>query len=176
MLRKLTLSMLLVTAVSLSSCNGSDVSKPDPTANTKGTETTLPESYWLAQAPGDALDIRQANEVAESGMEITVVGRVGVLSDKRAQFHLIDKSFVPCSEMNPPTGCKIPWDYCCEEPAVLNKGTIIVEFRDGDTLRKVTTKGFHGLDHLKEIVVKGKAIKDSSGNIIVVASGIHVRN
>lgn len=172
MLRTLAIVCVLSCNVALLSCNESDAKEPQATVKT----ATLPESYWLDLAPGDALGIHKANEVAETGKEMTVVGRVGNLSEKRAQFQLIDTSFVPCSEKNPPTGCKTPWDYCCEETHVLNKGTVIVEFRDGDKLRKVTTKGFHGLDHLKEIVVRGKAIKDDAGNIILVASGMHVKN
>ena len=124
-------------------------------------------------APADALDVKHARETTENGAEIVVVGRVGDLLDKRAQFKLVDRSFVACSD-RPEDECKTPWDYCCEEPTALSQGTLVVECRDGDQLRKVTAAGFHGLDHLKEVVVRGKAIKDDAGNLIVVADGIHV--
>jgi len=170
MLRVLGFVMVLATGLVLFSCADSRADGPKPGAKVE----VLPESYWLATAPAAALDIKKANEVAENGKDITVVGRVGDLSDERAWLKLIDKSFLPCNERTSDS-CKTPWDYCCEDATTLSKGSVSIEFREGDRLRKVTPKGFHGLDHLKEIVVTGKAIKDPAGNIIVVASGMHVK-
>ena len=36
-------------------------------------------------------------------------------------------------------------------------------------------RGFHGLDHLKKVVVRGTAEKDPQGNLTVVAKGVFVR-
>ncbi len=170
MFEKIALCGCLAAIAIAPSCNPTEETDPKPTVATEA----LPASYWLATAPAGALDINKARQSAEDGGEIVVVGRVGDLLAKRAQFKLIDRSFVPCNE-RPEDECKTPWDYCCEDPTELAKGTIVIECRDGDKLRKVTAKGFHGLDHLKEVVVRGKVIKDEAGNLIVVAAGIHVK-
>jgi hypothetical protein len=57
----------------------------------------------------------------------------------------------------------------------LARGSIIVEFRDGEAPRHAAAKGFHGLELLKEVVVQGRALKDEAGNVILVASGVHVQ-
>jgi len=141
--------------------------------DSKPAGKSLPESYWLASAPSGAVDVKAARGSAKDGSEIIVTGRVGDILANRAQFKLIDKSFTPCNA-RPEDKCATPWDYCCEEPTALNAGTIVVEFRDKGALRKATAKGFHGLDHLKSVVVRGKVVKDEAGNLILVAAGMHV--
>jgi hypothetical protein len=166
---KLARVACLAAIVIAPSCGGADDAGAPPVAR-----QVLPESYWLAAAPQGALDVKQARETSANGVEIVVVGRVGDLLDTRAQFQLVDRSFTACSD-RPEDECETPWDFCCEEPTELSQGTLVVECRDGDRLRKVTAAGFHGLDHLEEVVVRGTAIKDDAGNLILVADGIHVR-
>ena len=145
-----------------------------PAEDSPVATSELPASYWLASAPDGALDVKNARQTATDGSEIVVIGRVGELLDARAQFHLVDRSFDSCN-LRPEDECETPWDYCCIEATELKGGTLVVEFRDGDQLLKTTTRSFHGLDHLKEVVVRGKVIKDQVGNLIIVASGIHVK-
>ena len=168
----------LVLLFSLGACGGSADKDADPQGEQAGNKpvansSALPESYWLAKAPDGALEIKKARDAVKNGSELVFVGRISNVSDKRAQMTVVDNSFVPCNE-RPEDACKTPWDYCCEDPRDLARGTIVVEFRDGKKLRKVGAKGFHGIDYLKKVVVKGTATKDSAGNVIVVASGIHV--
>jgi hypothetical protein len=35
--------------------------------------------------------------------------------------------------------------------------------------------GWNGVDHLKTVVVKGRAERDSAGNLTIAASGVFVR-
>ena len=58
---------------------------------------------------------------------------------------------------------------------MLRASTLIVEFHLEGKLRKVTARGFHGLDHLGEVTVRGKIHKDESGNVILIASGMHIK-
>ena len=58
---------------------------------------------------------------------------------------------------------------------MLRASTLIVEFRQEGKLRKVTARGFHGLDHLAEVTVTGKIKKDEDGNVILIASGMHIK-
>ncbi len=170
MLTKYLLATCLASLALVPSC-GEPVAETIPTDATSAK--TLPESYWLDRAPADALDIRSARASSVDGAEVVIVGRVGDLLDRRAQFELVDRAFVPCNE-RPEDECQTPWDYCCEDATELASGTIIVECRDGVQLRKVTARGFHGLDHLQEVVVRGKVVKDAAGNLIVVATGLHI--
>ena len=71
--------------------------------------------------------------------------------------------------------CPTPWDYCCEDSTKLRAATATVEFREGADVRKTTARGFHGVDHLKTVVVRGAAEKDAAGNLTIVATGVFVR-
>jgi len=168
MFRGIAFCFCLTVLAGASSCGGEEPQAPTQQAK------ALPETYWLAAAPKDAVDVKKARGMANDGAEIVVTGRVGDILANRAQFKLVDNSFTPCSDRTEDK-CKTPWDYCCEEPTALGQGTLVVEFRDGDALRKITAKGFHGLDHLKSVVVRGTVIKDNAGNLIVVANGLHVK-
>ena len=59
---------------------------------------------------------------------------------------------------------------------MLRDSTIVVEFHDNDKLRKISARGYHGIDHLVEVTVQGKVKKDSEGNFILVVTGIHVKS
>ena len=128
---------------------------------------------WLASAPEGALDVILARVSASDGAEVLVKGRVADLSDQRAQLELVDSSFTPCDEREGDS-CKTPWDYCCEDATTLAGGTLVVEFREAGELMRTPVRGFHGCDHLVSATVRGTAELDEAGNLILVASGIHV--
>jgi hypothetical protein len=52
----------------------------------------------------------------------------------------------------------------------------MVEFTEDGTPVKETAKGFHGLDHLSEVVVTGKLTIDDLGNMSVAANTVYVRS
>jgi hypothetical protein len=52
---------------------------------------------------------------------------------------------------------------------------VTVEFRGANGVLAAAVRGFHGLDHLKTVVVSGRAEKDDAGNVVVVADSVHVR-
>jgi hypothetical protein len=136
----------------------------------------LPESFALASEPAGAKPVKEVIASVKSGDEVLVAGRVGVEGSDRAYFSLVDASLKACSEtpMNDP--CKTPWDFCCTPSDELKKLAATVEFRDGAALYSGSVLGFRGLDHLKHVVVKGKAEKDAAGNLTIVASGIFVKS
>jgi hypothetical protein len=109
------------------------------------------------------------------GDEVVCGRRVGIDGSDRAYFTLVDASLKACSETPLQDPCKTPWDFCCSPPEELAKLSALVQFREGGELVAGNVLGFDGLDHLKNVIVKGKAEKDSSGNLTVVASGIFVR-
>lgn len=146
---------------------GQSAPEPDLTAG------ALSESFWRAEPPQNPVSVLEAHRLAEGLSTIAITGRVSEFVETRAQFKLTDSSFTPCSELEGET-CKTPWDYCCVAPDELAGGTVVVEFREGDRLARVSLKGFHGFDHLRRVVVEGRPKKDEAGNLTIVASGLHV--
>lgn len=135
----------------------------------------IAESYWSASAPSGALDVTAAREAAKDGSELTVIGLVQDYRDGQAQFFIADRALIPCNE-RPGDACETPWDYCCEDKKRLKAGLLTVELRDGKKLVKKSLAGFHGFDRLKEAVVRGTAEVDSSGNVVLIASALHIRD
>lgn len=139
-------------------------------------KSSLPESLWLASAPADAKDVLAVRESAKDGDDVTIVGKVGgavsVFLERKALFSVVDLSLKDCYDMT--DSCKTPWDYCCEEPTELRKGTATVEFQESGKLIATTAQGFHGLDHGKKVIIRGKARRDASGNLTIIATGVHV--
>lgn len=136
---------------------------------------SIPESYWAASAPADAVDVMAARTSAKDGAEMTVIGLVQDYRAGQAQFIVADRTLIPCNE-RPGDSCATPWDYCCEDKKRLRSGLLTVELREGKKLLKSSLAGFHGFDRLKEAVVRGRAEVDGSGNVLLVASALHVRD
>ena len=53
------------------------------------------------------------------------------------------------------------------------RGTAIVEFHVDGNLVKGSVQGFHGIDHLTDVIVTGKLQVDKEGNLLVLADKIH---
>lgn len=152
----------------LAACGGES---PAPTS-------ALPDKYLLAADVPDAGSVRDARAQRSTGDELVVVGKVKDFVEGLAAFTLADLTLRSCKDMEAEKGedhCDTPWDYCCEDPAALKAGVATVELRgDGQPLA-IPVRGFHGLDHLTTVVVRGKVEKDSAGNLTIVASGLRPR-
>jgi hypothetical protein len=163
----LTLIPLLV--LGIAGCGKSE-SKPGAQAQ----QSTLPETLWLKSAPLDAQSAAAIREKAKTGQKVAVAGVVGgrkqAFTDGLAAFTIVDRELPKCAEDH----CETPWDYCCEPLENLKKNMVTIEVREGSSPLKSTARGFHGLDHMKNVVVTGEAQRDEAGNVIVVASGIFV--
>jgi hypothetical protein len=136
--------------------------------------STLPDAYHLASEPAGARPVAAVLAAADDGDAVTVVGRVGgserPFVDGVAAFSLVDPAAVPCVEDG--MSCKTPWDYCCAD---LGGQVVSVELVDDAGLVRRDARGFHGLDHLKTVVVEGRVDKDEAGNVRLLASGLFVR-
>lgn len=160
----------LIASVFLLACG--DDARDDANAKT-GTDTAsaIPESCWSEAALAGSTRVRDVRQNATDGAEVVVVGRVKDFVPGRAVFTLIDSELKSCRE-NEGDCCETPWDYCCVEADVVAKNTITVEVHDsaGRPLRTGPEgfKGFHGLDHLETITLRGKASRDRQGNVTVV--------
>jgi hypothetical protein len=158
----------------LAACGKEDSADVRSTAKS----STLSDAYLLAQPPAGAKGVLELRANGHSGDDVVVTGRAKDFVDGRAVFTLTDTSYKPCNEEGPMGACKTPWDYCCTDASEIAKATMSIEFADpsagGNNVAKTTAQGFHGLDHLKHVVVAGKLMKDDGGNLSVVAKGIYI--
>ena len=155
-------ALLAFSILALSSCGSPDTDQPV-------AWPVLSERFHSTTEPDQAKSVASLRVGAESGADVVVMGRVRDISERSA-FTLADMSLVSCAAMEDPDHCATPWDYCCEDPEALKLGTLMVEFKENGTPVKETAKGFHGLDHLSEVVITGKLSIDDLGNMSVAAS------
>ncbi|MCK6447929.1 MAG: hypothetical protein L6Q99_16170 [Planctomycetes bacterium] len=155
--------------------NASAGSAPAGSALSEASKSALPETYHLAAEPADAKDILALKQDLKDGDAVVVRGRVQDFVNGLAAFVMTDGSLRPCNEEGPMPDCETPWDYCCTDPAEVSAASAGVEFHDGSSIRRVDAAGFHGLDRLKWVTVKGVAKVDPKGNVTVVADGLFVK-
>ncbi|MEQ8820805.1 MAG: hypothetical protein RLY93_11225 [Sumerlaeia bacterium] len=133
----------------------------------------LPEGFFLAEAPANALTVSQARANAKAGDDIALTGYIGgrvePFTEGRAIFLVADSEVAPaCTD-----ACAVPWDACCvpRDTIAANSATIQVLDADGKTL-KVDLKGQNGLEPGAEVTVVGKVREANESLLIVDASGI----
>ena len=161
-------TLLAFSTLALSSCSSSEVEVMEGWP-------VLSERFHSATEPAQAKSVASLRVGGNSGADVIVEGRVRDISERSA-FTLADMALTSCAAMDEPDHCSTPWDYCCEDPAALKLGTLIVEFTENEAPVKETARGFHGLDHLSEVVVTGKLTIDDLGNMSVAASKVYVRS
>jgi hypothetical protein len=167
-----TLAWCVLLAVA---CGTKDEPAGAGASHAKAGAVRPPDSFALASEPPGARPVKELLQKAANGEEIVAVGRVGEEVQGLASFRLVDASLRACSEMEMPDNCKTPWDYCCTPAEELRKVTASVELREGGSALKADVIGWHGVDHLKTVVVTGRAERDSAGNLTIAASGVFVR-
>jgi hypothetical protein len=135
--------------------------------------------YVLASEPAGAKGVISLRKEVKDGDEVVVLGRVGgsasPLVKGRAAFTVVDASLTPCNE-KAGDECQTPWDYCCDPPEEIAKASAMIKFVDeqGKTLPH-DASDLLGIKPLQTVVVRGKAKRDESGNLTVLASGLFVR-
>jgi hypothetical protein len=149
---------------------------------TESTQTVTPgvdaAKYLLAVEPEGADDVIAVREAASDGDDVLVVGRIGggenPWVDGRAAFSIVDTSLKACSDI-PGDMCETPWDYCCETPKLPSSTALIkVVGEDGDLVR-ADARELLKVKELSTVVVKGKAQRDDTGNLTVLATGVYVK-
>lgn len=163
------LLLLALPALGLACGTSETETPPEGTAPPAG----LAETYYAAEAPADAVDVTTLRSL-ESGAKVAVRGEVQDFTDGFAAFVLADHALTNCAEMGDDDHCATPWDFCCEDPEALKRGLASVEFHAGDQPLKGSVKGFHGIDHLTDVVIAGELRIDDVGNLLVIASSVHV--
>jgi hypothetical protein len=175
--QRFTKFVFVLAAVLPLACSVKESRIPAPTGGSDGAKpkAVVPASFALASEPVNAVALKDVLANSKNGDDIVVVGRVGEAVAGISAFTLVDASLKPCNEMSMPDSCKTPWDYCCTPPEQMRKLAASVELREGGKPIAGDLLGWNGVDHLKTVVVKGKAERDSAGNLTVAASGVFVR-
>jgi hypothetical protein len=175
---KLSLLTLPILALAIAGC-----AKQDPNAADDAASSSLPPvqkgDYLLDSEPPKAADVIAARSDAQDDEEVVVVGRIGGSEtpwiEGRAAFSIVDPSLKACSDIEG-DGCPTPWDYCCETDK-LPKATALVKVVDGQgKLVAADARDLLGVKELQTVVVRGKAQRDESGNLTILADGVYVKN
>lgn len=157
----------LLSLVVLAACGGGGETPTDAPA----PSSALPESFWRDAPPADAVDVAQLRGLKD-GAAVVVRGEVQDFVGGLASFVLADHALKNCTELGEDDHCKTPWDFCCEDPEAYKRGITAVEFREGAGPVRAGVQGFHGIDHLTDVVVAGRLSIDEQGNLLVVADSI----
>jgi hypothetical protein len=134
------------------------------------------KAFLLEKAPRRAAEVIATRKDAKDQQEVVVVGRVGGRKSpwvkNAAAFSIVDRSMKACSE-RPGDTCPTPWDFCCE--ADLPKATMLVLIQDADgKLIKKDARELLGVKELDTVFVQGKAKRDKTGNVSIVASKFYI--
>lgn len=152
---------------------GCSQSPPAPTSTAKTPGVAPDATFLMPEQPANAQGVGTALKGSEE--EITVVGLIGGSQDPfvadLAAFTIVDPSIPYCSKDE---GCPTPWDYCCKTNELKgNTALVKVVGADGNPVSK-DARALLGVKELSKVVVKGKAQRDSEGNLTILAQKVHV--
>jgi hypothetical protein len=164
---------IIVALLLLPAFVGCSENKPDGAPSASGSK------FLLASEPAGALGALDARKQTKDGDDVVIVGRIGGRDDPwgngQASFSIIDASFTPCNE-RAGDDCTTPWDYCCntKEEKLAAMATVQIVDNSGSVVQ-TPAKELLGVKELQTVVVRGKAKRNDSGNLIVLATGLYVR-
>ena len=169
---RITFMPLAIVAASMST--GCGTSSAPPSAAAPSAEGA---AYRLAAEPAGAKGVKETRAEAKDEQEVTLVGRIGGEAkpwvEGQAAFVLMDSALKPCGADE---GCPTPWDCCCD-PNLSPETKAMVKIVDGSGKTvAMDAKKLLGLKELQTVVVQGRAKRDESGNLTVLANGVFVRN
>jgi hypothetical protein len=135
--------------------------------------------YLVDIEPPGAKPVKAVRKEAKDGEQVVVIGRIGgsqkPFVEGRAAFTIVDLALLSCSERKC-DNCPTPWDYCCEAKEEIASSSLMVKLVDdqGKTLTQ-DAQQLLSLKPLQTVVASGRAKKDSDGNLVLLASAIHIR-
>jgi len=136
---------------------------------------TIDKRYLIEEEPEGAADVIAVRKNAKDQQDVLIVGRIGGKKNPWirgvAAFPIVDRSLQSCDEKG--HNCPNPWDYCCSTN--LPKSMVLVMFVDDQgVVVKKDARELLGVKELDTVVVQGKARRDKAGNVVIVASKLHV--
>ena len=172
----LALLMLISGLVISSGCGTS----PDATPQLLSTPVSVDASqYKLAEEPDGAVGVIAARESAEDGAPLVLVGRIGGCAkpwvEGRAAFTLLDASMSVVAEGEDSAEGEICTGDCCATER-LDCTTLVKVVDQQGKILSGDSRDLFGLKESDMVVVQGTAKKDESGNFVMLAKGIFIRN
>lgn len=153
---------------------------PDSASYTSGVSADVDSTlYKLTDEPDGAVGVIEARESAEDGAPLVLIGRIGG-SDKpwidgRAAFTLLDASMSVVAEGEDSEEGEICIGDCCATER-LNCTTLVKVVDERGKLVAMDSRQLLGLKESDMVVVQGTAKKDESGNFVMLAKGVYIRN
>ena len=107
-----------------------------------------------------------------------IAGRIGGSANPwiegRAAFSIVDASLKACSDI-PGDQCDKPWDYCCETPNLPAATALVKVVDEAGDLVQADARKLLAVKELSSVIIQGKAQRDESGNLTVLAHGVYVK-
>ncbi len=136
------------------------------------------KKFILKSEPKKSKDVIAVRKEAKDGDEVTIVGRIGGKENPwikdRAAFTIVDNSLRACSDI-PGDNCPKPWDYCCELDKLKTATAFIKVVDENSSVVKADARELLQVKELYTVVVQGKAKRDKSGNLTILANKIFVK-
>lgn len=162
-MRSVTTTFVLLLGLSMAGCSKG----PAPIAPPKS------ESL-LTSKPDGAISVIDARKESGEDKEIVVVGKIGgdpkPFVDGIAVFSIVDTSLKPCA---PEEGCPTPWDYCCSTDKFPDAKVLVKVVDPSGKPIATDARELLGVKELSTVTVLGKVVRDESGNVTIVATGVY---
>ena len=172
MLRRSFLLMPCALAALLAAgCSGNSAGGPELAA--------LGAPFVLSEEPADALGVLDAREAVGTESEIVLVGQIPASPDPwtkgKALFLVADPAAL-ATEEDPAHACGDGCPFCAKKQEDQTTGLAVVQFVDssGQVLQHDARQLF-GVESNQMVVVRGKAVIDELGTLIVSANGLYIR-
>jgi hypothetical protein len=172
--------MVLATGLALAGCSkapeSETASAPATTETSSASAAASPAAEQIQVGlPTQSENVIEAKQAAKDGQNIVLVGRVKDFVEGASVLTLADESLEDCTR-HAMDSCPTPWDYCCVAPDVVSSGTATVKLVNSAGEPMLTgLKGVKGIDHLVQLAAEGKVVRDETGNLIVEASRLYVK-
>jgi len=167
---------LIVGLVMSTGCGASPASSSQPSSAAANIDAS---QFTLAEEPDGAVGVIAARESAENGAPLVLVGRVGGSAkpwiDGRAAFTLLDASMDVVADGEDSEEGELCMGDCCATER-LNCTTLVKVVDEQGKLVPVDARELLGLKESDMVVVQGTAKKDESGNFVMIARGVFIRN
>jgi len=161
-----------VIAFSLLGCSEGQNEPPSAAADPSGQES----SYVVDTEPPGALAVGAARKTVEDEEEVVLVGRVGGSANPFvngiAAFTIVDLKVPHCPDHE---GCPTPWDYCCKQDQVKENIAMIKLVDQQGKLVTEDARQVLGVEPLDAVVIHGKAKRDETGNLALLADQVFIR-
>ena len=170
------LSCLLLGSVFLVGCNSAKPVDPKVVQELRG-------KYMLAEEPADPEGVLDLRETLKQPQDVVLIAQVGGVPDPwtkgKASFVVSDPSMASVeddgqdhkSPGHDPATCPF-----CSRKLDATKGLALVQFVDDKgQVVAVDARDLFGISPQQLVVVRGRAEQDSTGNLVVSASGLFVR-